>query len=147
MFSSTEQFVTILASGLFFGFCMKKRFKHIFHILLFFPRYLFLQEIYWSNCLDRYVSLNFRLFMFFFPKKMSVSISCICTISLHYKFFLQKVNLNIFRYYLGIHNFGQSWHLYGFVLLVSSYGKNRFFVFLFCNKMPACISRICTVSL
>ena len=76
---------------------------------------------------------------------MPESIFCICTISLHYRFFLQKINLNIIIW--GLHNFGQSWHLYGFILLVSSYGNNRFFVFLFCNEMPACIARICTVSL
>ena len=44
---------------------------------------------------------EFQTFMSFFPKKMSVSISCICTISLHYRFFLQKANFNFIQYSLG----------------------------------------------
>ena len=36
---------------------------------------------------------------------MPESISCICTISLHYRFFLQKANLNIIQYSLGTAQF------------------------------------------
>ena len=71
----------------FFGFSMKKRISHIFHISI----WLFIIA----------VSLNFRFFMLFFCKKIPARISYICRVSLQYIFFLQKTNLSIIQCCLG----------------------------------------------
>ena len=47
---------------------------------------------------------------------MPENISCICTVSLHYRFFLQKVNWNIFQYSLGTTQF---WTILAFIWFLS----------------------------
>ena len=76
-------------------------------------------------------------------------ISCIGMVSLKYRFFLQKQIWIIFNVLLG----NSMWIVCNSCIyrisfrIVSSYWHSRIFMFLFCKKMPICISCICMVSL
>ena len=74
--------------------------------------------------------------------------NCICLVTLQYRFFLQKTNLDIvqnsFRDCTIVYNL--CIYMVSFILVSSSW-HNSFFMFFLCKKMPTCTSCICTVSL
>ena len=153
VFSSREQFVTNLAFLLFLsitdyslGSVSRKELATYFTFLWFLiDSFSSKKYIGHMASVVMFTWISCSLFLF---KKLLDCISCICMVSLQYRFFLQKTNLNILQ-----HSFRAVqlctilafiWFL-SFWILLSCH--NSVFMFFICKKMPACISCICTVSL